>query len=314
MNNQKRGFLLLAFVFLLLLPACGKEKKENEENQYKIHYVNHDETAVLSYDYPVSQTEPEKILEELLAQLSTMPEKLEYHAPLAGEFALKNYTLLEGQLMLDFDEAYKNQAIIKEILVRAAIVRTLTQVEGVEQVSFSVNGEPLMDASGQVVGMMKADSFVDNAGNEINTYEKVKLRLYFANAEGTRLIPVSRSIVYNSNFSLERQVVEEIIAGPKESETGLKESGEVYPVINPSTKIISVNVRDGICYVNLDGGFLNPVYQVTPETVIYSLVNSLIEIGNVNKVQISVNGETAVSYQESISLSTMFERNLDLVE
>lgn len=89
-------------------------------------------------------------------------------------------------------------------------------------------------------------------------------------------------------------------------------NNKAYPVMNPETKVINVNIRDGICYVNLDGGFINQIYNVTPEVTIYAMVNSLVELSNVNKVQISIDGETNVNYRESISLSTLFERNLEL--
>lgn len=105
--------------------------------------------------------------------------------------------------------------MVTEILNRASIVRTLSQVKDVQYVSFLVEGEPFVDASGSVVGVMSADTFIDNAGNEINTYEKVKLQLYFADEDGTGLQAVSRTKVYNSNISLERLVMEELIAGPQ---------------------------------------------------------------------------------------------------
>ncbi len=312
MRRNKRWFLsVLILLTLLMSVACGKEKENEDLDTYQVYYVNKDGTAVLSYDYQTQTTDKKAVLDELLVQLETVPDKLEYNPPLAGGFSLISYDVVEGQLLLDFDEAYKNQGIISEILSRAAIVRTLVQVSDVQQVSFSVKGEPLTDASGNVVGMMNQETFIDNAGNEINAYEKVKLRLYFANAEGNRLTTVNRSVVYNSNFSVERQVVEEIIAGPKEDDTGFSNA---HPVINPETKVISVNIRDGICYVNLNESFMNQSYNVTPEATIYALTNSLVELGTVNKVQISINGETNLNYRESISLSTVFERNLDLIK
>jgi len=36
-------------------------------------------------------------------------------------------------------------------------------------------------------------------------------------------------------------------------------------------------------------------------------------LSNVNKVQISINGKTDVSYRENVSLNNVFERNLDLL-
>lgn len=312
--TKKRIIPVFALFCLILLAvsACRKGEAKNG-TVYKIFYVNDDNTGVLSYDYETESTDTDVVLQELLDQMETMPERLEYHPPLAGSFHLIAYMLSDGQLFLDFSEEYKNQEIITEILVRAAIVRTLTQVRDVQYVSFSVGGQPLTDASGNVVGVMNKDTFINNAGNEINTYEKVKLRLYLANESGDGLTEVTRTRVYNSNISVERLIVEEIIAGPAENDAGIGNRA-AYPVINPETKVVSVNIRDGICYVNLDGSFLNQIYNVTPEVTVYALTNSLVELSNVNKVQISVNGETNINYRESISLSTMFERNLDLVK
>ncbi len=311
MEKRKTWWLMaLIGLALALVPACGSQEKK-EGDVYKIFYVNHDNTGVLFYEYETQSRDTDTVLEELIGQMETLPERLEYRPPLAGSFRLLSYHLVDGQLSLDFDEEYRNQEMITEILVRAAIVRTLTQVRDVQYVTFTIGMQPLADASGNVVGVMNRDMFIDNAGNEINTYEKARLRLYFANETGDGLTEVMRNKVYSSNISMERLIVEEIIAGPKENDTGLG-NDKAYPVVNPETKVVSVNIRDGICYVNLDSGFGNQIYNVTPEVTVYSLVNSLVELSNVNKVQISINGETNINYRETLSLSLLFERNLDL--
>ena len=311
MKRKKAWWLFVIFCLALLsVPAC-QTREEKKGDVYKIFYVNHDNTSVLYYEYTTESKDANVVIEELIGQMQTLPERLEYRPPLTGSFKLVSYNLADGQLTLDFDEEYRNQEMITEILIRAAIVRTLTQVREVQYVSFLVGTQPLADASGNVVGVMNRDLFIDNAGNEINTYEKARLRLYFANEEGNGLAEVTRNKVYSSNISMERLVVEEIIAGPMESDMGLG-NNKAYPVMNPETKVINVNIRDGICYVNLDGGFINQIYNVTPEVTIYAMVNSLVELSNVNKVQISIDGETNVNYRESISLSTLFERNLEL--
>ena len=66
--------------------------------------------------------------------------------------------------------------------------------------------------------------------------------------------------------------------------------------------------KDAFCYVNLDDSFLTVVNNVSTEVSIYALVNSLVELSNVNQVQILINGEVPASFS-----STTFERNLDIV-
>ena len=82
----------------------------------------------------------------------------------------------------------------------------------------------------------------------------------------------------------------------------------MFPTINPSTKIINVMTKDGVCYVNLSEDFLTVVGNVPTKVSVYSIVNSLVELNSVNKVQILVNGEVPASFS-----NTVFERNLDIV-
>ena len=304
-----KSCLFLLFMLVLCIAGCGAQDVPEMEGGklYDVYYVNNDETKVFSNMYQTVTEDEQALLDELIDQLATVSEKGEYKAPLAGNFELLGYTWDGGQLTINFDEHYKEMDNIKEILVRAAIVRTLSQVRGVDYISFTVLNEPIVDNSGVAIGTMSPDTFIDNAGNEINTYEKVNLRLYFANENGDRLVVENqRNVVYSSNMSLEKLVVEKLIEGPAAA-------GD-YPTINPATKIISVTVNDRICYVNLDESFLSQPYNVTNDVTIYSITNSLVELPNVNKVQISINGETKVFYKESVSLTNIFERNLDLIE
>lgn len=304
---KKRILLFLSLLCLLgALTACGQQETEQEGKSYQIYCVSNDEAKLVSYAYQTQSDETAVLLAELLTQLETVPAKFEYEAPLDRGFHVVNYTLDNGLLTMDFDENYSGRETTVEILFRAAIVRTLIQIPGIEHVAFTVQGEPLMDSAGIAIGMMDADTFIENAGNEINAYEKVNLRLYFADETGNGLIEENqRNVVYNSNISLEKLVVERLIAGPQAE-------GD-YPTINPETKIVSVTVKDGICYVNLSEAFLSQPYNVTSDVTIYSITNSLVELPNVNKVQISVNGETNLFYRENVNLATVFERNLDLL-
>ncbi len=303
-GNKFIAGLLLALM-VMLITSCGSENTDSEI-VYRIYYVNKEETKIFSSEYISETQNTEALLDELLEQLGTTGERMEYIAPLANDFALLGYTLDNGQLTLNFDEQYKKMDLIREVLVRAAIVRTVTQIPGIDYVAFTIQGEMLTDGAGVAVGTMAADTFIDNAGNEINAYEKVNLRLYFANEAGDGLVEENRrNVVYNSNIPMEKLVVEQLLQGPMMS--------GAYPTINPLTKIVSVNTKDGVCYVNLNEEFLNQPYNVSSEVTIYSITNSLVELSNINKVQIAVNGNADILYRENVSLNNVFERNLDLM-
>lgn len=302
---KKKRYAILLILMMTLLCACSGRQRVEGKNKYSVYYLNRDDTKIVAFDYYTDTEDSMELLGELIEVMSTVPEDVNYHEP-AHNFEIIGYSTNDNQIVLNVDEKYRALSSTTEVLTRAAIVRTLTQISGLQYVSVKVRDEELTDALGNTVGIMSADQFVDNAGNEINSYEKVKLTLFFASEDGQKLIKANRTVIYNSNISMEKLVVEHLIDGPTQASVG------IYPTINSNTKIVGVTVKDRICYVNLDEGFLNQMSNVTPEVTLYSIVNSLVELPNVNKVQISINGETNVVFRETYNLSTVFERNLDI--
>lgn len=303
---------MLLFLTLVSI-GCGKIEKESAK-EYKIYYLNRNENhlSVISYEAEAKKNDMKGLVEELIAQLMVQIEDIEYKPVIAG-FSLKDYLLHEGQITLNFSEEYKMLESVKEVLVRAAIVKTLVQIEGIDLVNIQVNGKNLTDNLGNTVGVMSSETFIDNTGADMKKYEEVTLTLYFANETGDGLVKVNRTLHYNTNISLEKLVVEQLLSGPIEQ--GVKENNQkIFPSLNPEIKIISVNIKDSICYVNMNNAFLTKMNNVNTEIAIYSLVNSLTELPGVLKVQLAVDGETDLMLGEKYTLSTLFERNIGLVQ
>ncbi len=301
--------ILTAFIALTLLVGlfgCSS-KKPVDPDAFKIYYVNNAETGIVAVEYEMKsqKTDTDAAIKELIEQLGTMSERRQYEAPITGEVKLVGYSLNDKVLTLNFANNYSQIDRTIEILDRAAIVRTFTQLDDIEYVSFQIDGTPLTDHYGNIVGNMSADTFIFNVGNEINTYEKVELKLFFANETGDKLIPVYRSVVYNSNISMERLALEQIISGPN--------TDICFPTIANDIKINSISVRDGVCYIDFDSAILNNPYNITEEVAIYSIVNTIVELPEVNKVSFSVNGESSFKFKD-ITISGAYERNLDIVE
>jgi len=304
---RKKMMLIFMAILLCFSAGCGRQEAVVPENaiSYDLYFLNNEETKVFSREIYVEEGDTASQLSALIEAMRTKREDVNERAPLDYDFSVLNVSLDGEQIIMNLDEKYLQMKPTTAVLIRAAVVRTLTQVEGVTCVSFQIAGAPLTDSMGNPLGVLTPDMFVDNAGTEINAYETATVTLYFANEEGNMLISEKREIEYHSNISLEKIVMEQLLLGPKKNGS--------YPVVNPQTDVVSVTVKDGICYLNLSRDFLTQVYNVTPDVTIYAIINSLVELANVNKVQILVEGETDVLYNEKISLNTVFERNLELV-
>ena len=305
MKAVQKGLWVLAVLAALFAAGCSRQNKE--DGAYQVYYLNKESTKIVPVPYTpeLELGSTEETIDSLLLQLSTDLEDVEYKKTLPDEVKVLRYTVEESLLTLYFNSEYSNIDRIIEPLTRAAVVRTMTQVADVECLAFFVGEEPLADKDGNPVGVMTNESFVENPGEQINSIQSATLTLYFANKKGNGLLAEKQEVHYSSNISMEKLVMEHLLQGP--------ESKDAQSAIPAGTKLISVSVSDGVCFVSLDDGFLNQDYNVEEPIVMYSIINSLAEISTVNKVQISVNGDTSGTYRDSFALDELYERNLDYV-
>lgn len=302
---MRKWLWILLLAIPLLMAGCRKQQQVDESG-YRIWYINQDETCLKYENKELQSKNEEGLLREMMEVMRETPTDDELKPVIPEDVELLDFDFEHNQLYLDFSPEYKKMPKVYEVLCRAAIVRTLGQIDGVEYVDFQVNGEPLTDLEGKEIGLMNEDQFIENAGEEINAYKTADLTLYFSNKAGDKLVGQRVAMEYNSNISLEKLIVEQLIAGPPFE--------GAYPTIPSETKLLNISIKDKICYVNLDEGFLGTGYNVIESIPVYSIVNSLIENTDAQKVQISINGESNRMFRESINFDTIFEKNEGLIE
>ena len=304
--KKSRKLLALFLVFCLLaMTGCRKSQKE-EVTEYSMYYLALSETKLETVSYTPSKKDTESMVQEVYQKLSEPSDSEEYLRLLPDDVLMKNCSF-EGQTVtLNFDEEYKKMNNAREILVRTGMVLAFTQLPGVSYVEFQENGKPMTDSDGRELGPMEKTSFVENEGKNINSYVFADLNLYFANEKGDHLVRENRRIHYSSNVPLERVIVEKLLEGPK--------SEDMFPTLSSNTKILGVSIVEGVCYVNLDKSFLTETMSVQQELPIYSIVNSLTDACQIHGVQISVEGETKVTFRESMELDKVYQADYSYLE
>ena len=289
---KRKILILLGCVLCILFAGCGE--MEQQSTEMYIYSINADGNALVQHTYP-------------LMDVDGIIEKMKQHSVLPKGVELEKYKLDTLQIALYFNEAYLEMNKSTEVLVRAAIVQTMSQLEEVEFVTFFVEGEPLRDNDGNVVGLMHARDFVQNTGSSIDSYQTTELKLYFADKDGKELKETQKTnIRYNANTPIERLVVEQLMKGTSAS--------GCQSVIPKSTKLLGVSVKDGVCYVNFDSKFSLDSYDLNPEVTIYAIVNSIIANANVTRVQILIEGANDVMYKNIVDLSKPLEWKHDFMK
>jgi germination protein M len=134
------------------------------------------------------------------------------------------------------------------------------------------------------------------------------VKLYFVDASGEKLVAEERSIEVKQSLTLEYQIVDQLLAGPEDS--------SFKSTIPAETKIKDIKTEDGICYVNLSGEFINKNAGSEQSTalMVYSIVNSLTELENVNRVQFLIEGEKVEGIHSNFDFSKPFDRNQQILE
>ena len=305
--------LLLAFP-VGFLSGCSshEEKPDKAEGYYDIYYLNSQETKLVAEDYKAENSSVNELAQELLQAMDHTPKELSLRKAKPDEVIINNVITDEnGQLTLDFGSGYSKIEPVKEILVRAAIVKTLAQIQGIDFIQFYVEGQPLTDKYNRVIGFMSADNFLDNTGGEANYFQTVSMVLYFANKDGDKLREIHLTKEYDSTVAMEQFVIQQLLDGV-DSVQGL--GNGYYDTIPEGTKLIKTTTKEGICYIDFNSEFLNKREGVSDEVIIYSVVNSLAELSSVNKVQFTIDGVSVEKFGDGLQFDGIFERNLDIVE
>ena len=307
-----------AFWFTCLLAAgfilCTGCQKNSDED-YKGYYIfglDANETKVAYEKYTPVSKNTEELVEEFLNKMSDKPEDVYMKKAVPDDVTIDNYVISEeGSLSIYFNSSYGNYTGVPEILRRAAIVKTLCQVPGVEDVQFYVAGQPLTTSNMEAVGIMTASQFIDNTGGETSYKQNATLNMYFSDYKGTALVEVPVEITYDATIPLEQLAIEQLMKGPYSIEGINKKS--VLPTIPAGTRLNNVTIKENTCYVDFSSDFLNKRKSVTSDVAIYSVVNTLVELPAINKVQFSIDGGQVLEYNDSVGFGEPFERNLDLV-
>ena len=289
---------LVAFIGL-----SGRNK--NEEQQYRFYYINSDETRLKEEKYTPEKETTEVMLRNFSESLNNRETREDGISLFPDGVKISSYSIQDGVLNIEFNEAYDKMSRTRELLVRAGIVKIFLQVPGVESVEICVGKKPLTDTRGEEVGVMNNDTFVEFSGSDGDVYSYDTFTLYFTNKNGDKLVAEQRSVRYRRNLPKAMVVLEQLARGPLEK-------GH-YPTIPENSEVLSLTRANGICYVDYNSVFQDYALDVSEQVAVYSVVNTLIAATDVDKVEISIEGNKEVTFGQNMQLYKFYEWNDSLL-
>lgn len=300
--------ILAVLMLCLFAGGCSVEVQEEPNNRQSVYYlydISSDETQLEKEDYTPDETTAGYMLKDMMQRMNNKEADADRISLLPDEVQM-NYSVEGETLVVNFNSQYTDMSKARELLVRAGVVKTFLQVPGISAVRFTVDNQELTDSRGQEVGEMTADTFAEFTGSEPDAYCSNTFTLYFTDKTGQKLIKEQRTVRYKRSIPKERIILEQLMKGPMEK-------GH-YPTIPENTEILNATIADRICYVAFDRVFSSYALDVSEKIPVYSVVNSLLDALEADKVQITVGTRDKLdTFGEKMDLYRFYERNDKLV-
>lgn len=292
---------------LVVIMVAGIMSACSEKNTKEISVYFKDSTTNRLNEEKHSVTADDKIGTAELAKLAVNeiiagPQNESNAAVIDKDAKLLSLVINNGVATVNMSSHFSDNEGAGRLLVIFAFVNTLCSIEGIAGVVIQVDGKPIIkESTGEEWGVLTMEDM------STGTEDKKTLKLYFPDKNGEKLVLENRTIDSQQALSLEKAIVSELLKGPQ--------SKKLSSAVAEGTKLLNIETKDGICYVNFSSEFMSKSSSGTLATQLslYSIVNSLCELDNVNSVQILVNGEAGVEYGNDV-LDIPYEANYDWVK
>ena len=295
---------ILALLMCITLLMCGCSGDKSIKEDVEIYFSNAEKTGVESETRKIKYLPEENKIMVILEELLKGPENTNLKSIIPKDTKVNEVITNNNLVIIDFSKEFISENETDNLIIRACVVHTVTSVPGIENVLITVEGDNLKDDRDNIIGIIKKGDIICDA--ELSKETDMYVKLYFADNDLIALVPEGREITVSQNETTEMKIVKELIKGP--------EKNGLYKSIPSETKIISIETKEGVCFVNLSQDFISKNSgSISTQTLsVYSMVNSLTELDTVTKVQFLIEGQKVESFIDMV-FNEPFERDEGLI-
>lgn len=290
---MKKIAIFLAAVLLMFSGCSG-----NEAPKMNLYCVNEKCNGLDTVKVDITDSNPVETATELIKDICDISLMPKGDSPVIPDgISISSCTVEDDIIHIDLSGDYGSLSSSVKLLLTAGLTKTFEQINGIEGVNITIKKQPLLDTEGKELGILSDDEFVIHSGDEINTYSKMQMTLYFPDGSGT-IVPETRTVYYKSSVPTEQLVMQELIKGPYEA-------GH-QSLFASNANFLNVNIQKKICYVNFDESISQALSGYDVNKALQAIVRSMSSVCGIDKVQFSVNGDTAVEIN-GVSINKIFE-------
>ena len=282
---------ILSFILVIalagLLCACGGKTNSDGaiSKEVNLYFSNSEYNNLKAEKRTIVHDEGESLPRTVLQKLINGPVDTSCRAVIPNGTKILNFEIVDMTAEINFSGDYLkyegDNAKSMELLARYSIVKTLCGLPGIDSVEIRVESAALRGANGESVGILGENDIVLSEGDNVT---QKYVTLYFSDEMGEKLVAQRRRATIVDN-SMEKTILTELIAGP--------EGEGQYATLPRGIKVLSVETKEKICFVNFSKEFAQNIGGGSSASTmaIYSVVNSLTELPEIEQVQFLIEGE-----------------------
>ncbi|MEG2000789.1 MAG: GerMN domain-containing protein, partial [Evtepia sp.] len=271
---KKTGvFSFLMIYILFMIAGC-----ETQAKTYEVYFADQSgelQEALIPSQRVLNENETEitGLIRILLNESTLIPK----------DVTLLSQKLENGILTLNFSGNYGGLSGIDLTLADYSIAMTLCQLPQIEGVIILVEGEEISYRDRQILRM---DDVVLSAYQSEPT--KKTVTLYFPKKDQSGLQKEEREVLLTDEQTLTMTVLTELAKGSENQGLGVTSKSE----------IVSAEVRDKVCYLNLAASFAEFAAddEMIDRLTLYAFVNTLCTLESVSSVRFLSEGEPMTHY------------------
>jgi len=272
---MKHGRLFLLIILVLCLSA-GCARKAEPQRKVDVYYCAADgglESGSALVRYTALVGTDADLLHEALNLLHEVPPEAEGVKSALNGLHIDAYTLEEGDLKITLSTGYKALSPVDKTLARSCLILTLCGLEEVD--TMSILEDNVVLESGLTRAILLPDSLPEGTG-------VVETCLWTPDVSGNclngRMIQVDLSVWMNPAEGIMDELLNDL---------------SVQHCLKNVVALRSMTVDKGVCTLDFKDGFLSaePFSAVSERLFVYSLVNSLTERSDINRVRFLSEGK-----------------------
>lgn len=247
-----------------------------------IYYLDETARYLIGQEISVNLAQEDNIIDFLINQLASPTAGSGLSSALPKGTRLLSSTVADGLCTINLSAEFETNcwdSTSVQRLTLLAVVNTLTQLDEIDRVEFSTEGNLLAQYGGLTIteSLIADESAIGPVRTALSEFD---VTLYLSNGSDQYLAAVPTRIRQTASSSQAELVIQSLL--------NYQNINGFYSTIPAGTAVNFALVAEGICYVDLSPEFLSDTDHLIPS--VYSIVASLCSLEEVQAVQITVDG------------------------